>query len=100
MRWSNDRDGFGELFRTDPLCSAATPGGFSPERWIFWLKRLEQIAEQAETAGDARLGENTRRFMDNMLFILDERDSAVKQMLKELPDVIRHQPMMQVFGPK
>lgn len=99
-RWKSDACSLGELFRDDPLCGSATPTGFSPERWVFWLKRLEQIAKGADTAGDARLGETVRKMMDNMLFIADERHSAVKQLLQNSPGVIRHEPVIQVFGPK
>ncbi|OAA55486.1 hypothetical protein ISF_07997 [Cordyceps fumosorosea ARSEF 2679] len=98
-RWESDACSLGELFRGDPLCGSATPAGFSPERWLFWLKRLEQIAEAAEGAGGKRLGGTVRRSMDNMLLVADERHSAVKQLLHYSPGVIRHEPMVQVFGP-
>lgn len=99
-RWSGDDGGLGPLLRADPSSSAMSAGGFSPERWIHWLKRMEQIAEEAESAGDARLGGLTRRYMDNMLAVADETDSAVKRLLKDSPGVIRHQPMTLELGPK
>lgn len=99
-RWTGDDGALGPLLRADPSSSAMSAGGFSPERWIYWLKRMEQIAEEAESAGDARLGGLTRRYMDNMLAVVDEMDSAVKRLLKDSPGVIRHQPMVMEFGPK
>ncbi|ATY65953.1 hypothetical protein A9K55_002156 [Cordyceps militaris] len=99
-RWTSDAGSLGELFRGDALCGTATRAGFSPERWVFWLKRLEQVAEGAESAGDARLGQTVRRMMDNMLFVADERHSAVRQLLRDSPGVIRYEPVMQVLGPK
>lgn len=97
-RWSSEACSLGELFRSDPSCSDTTPVGFSPERWIFWLRRLEQVAEEAESLGDARLGETARRSMDNMLFTVDERHSAVQQLLHNSPGIVQHQPTTVVFG--
>lgn len=99
-RWIGDDGGLGPLLRADPSGSAMSAGGFSPERWIYWLKRMEQIAEEAESAGDTRLGRLTRRYMDNMLAVVDEMDSAVKRLLEDSPGVIRHQPTVMEFGPK
>ncbi|XWW96333.1 hypothetical protein V2A60_004306 [Cordyceps javanica] len=98
--WSSDACSLGELFRSDTLCGSATPAGFSPERWIFWLRRLEQVAEGAESLGDARLGGTARRILDNMLFTVDERHSAVKQLLHNSPGIVRHQPTTVIFGAK
>lgn len=92
-RWngdaSNDDDaggvGVGELFRADPSAVDVSGGGFSPDRWIFWLQRLKQIAEEADQAGDANLGELARGYRDNMLALVGETDSAVKRKLNDTP---------------
>lgn len=96
--WNECTNSIGELFRADPLSSGIS-AGFSPQRWIFWLRRLEEVGQQATQAGDTNLAEYAFKVMDNMLLTLDEGDSTVQRMMESLPGVVKHQPMVQELGP-
>lgn len=97
---SNDIGHIGDLCRDDTSGFVnATSAGFSPGRWVFWLRRLEEIVQEASNAGDDSLAEYASRVMDNMLLIVDQRDSSVKRQLEASPGVVRHQPVAQEIGP-
>ncbi|KAK5993655.1 hypothetical protein PT974_07090 [Cladobotryum mycophilum] len=98
--WKNCSDDVG---RVGTLCSAGTSDvtpstGFSPSRWIFWLRRLEEVVQVAREAGDSNLAEYASRLMDNMLLTVDERDSSVKRELEASPGVVRYQPTVHELG--
>lgn len=86
----------GELLRED-ASRGALSGGFSPERWIFWLKRLQQIRREAYGAGDAHLAEYATKMVGNMLLMVEERDSAVRDKLQDSPEIVQEQLMVQEF---
>jgi hypothetical protein len=57
-------------------------GGFSPQRWLFWFKRLEEIASDEQNEGhghEAR--EFARGMLGNMTILVYESDSAMKHEL-------------------
>jgi hypothetical protein len=70
----------GELARAEGVVPES--GGFSSQRWLFWVKRLEQIGK-SETVGEE--GEEVtafaRKMMNNMLLPVGEFDSAMKREL-------------------
>jgi hypothetical protein len=70
----------GELARAEGVVPES--GGFSPQRWLFWVKRLEQIGE-SETFGeeDEEVTAFARGVMNNMILPVSEVDSAMKREL-------------------
>lgn len=73
--------------------------GFSPTRWLFWLRRLDEIAKNARQAGKETLATHVQRMMDNMLIIVGDTESLVKKALDEAGGAVRYRPMMHCFGP-
>ena len=67
----------GDLAQADGLDSA----GFSPQRWIFWIKRLEQIEDQAAVSGNESYATYARRVKENMTMTADETGSGIKREL-------------------
>ncbi|GKZ31798.1 hypothetical protein AbraIFM66950_000665 [Aspergillus brasiliensis] len=51
--------------------------GFTPWRWMFWLKRLHEIEEEARQEGDDKLAENVADTIDRMVYHARERNSHV-----------------------
>ena len=70
----------GELARAEGVVPES--GGFSPQRWLFWVKRLEQIGK-SETFGeeDEKITAFARGVMNNMILPVSEVDSAMKREL-------------------
>jgi hypothetical protein len=56
--------------------------GFSPQRWLFWVKRLEEIGK-CETVGEEDAGVATfaRGMMNSMLNIVTCSDSTMTREL-------------------
>jgi hypothetical protein len=59
------------------------PKGFSPWRWMFWLKRLQEIREEAKEAGDAELEELTTGAIDRMILKVRSRNSDILRAYKD-----------------
>lgn len=97
----NKCDGFigepGELLEPNEPNGTVTVG-FSPERWLFWLKRLEQIALLARQGGDAPLASYAERMMDNMLLTVEQTDNKVRNAMEAAGGVVQHRPTPQHFG--
>lgn len=55
---------------------------FSPSRWVFWLKRLCEISQEAKEAGRDDLAEFSGRVKDNMLGVVDQLDTDVLKEAK------------------
>ena len=70
----------GELAQAEGVLPES--GGFSPQRWLFWVKRLEQIGK-SETVGeeDEEIVVFARGVMRNMTIPVAELDSAMKREL-------------------
>ncbi|KAJ2981819.1 hypothetical protein NQ176_g1779 [Zarea fungicola] len=88
----------GELFREN-ASRGALSGGCSPGRWMFWLERLQQIRREAYGAGDAQLAEYATKMVGNMLLMVEERDSAVREKLQDSHEIVQEQLMVQEFPP-
>ncbi|KAB5511573.1 hypothetical protein GE09DRAFT_1047543 [Coniochaeta sp. 2T2.1] len=76
-------------------------GGFSPQRWMWWLRRLEEITTLAEQNDRAKkVGEGGRSLpifirgvMDNMMLIAEQTNGAVARMAKA-DGGVRHRPVV------
>jgi hypothetical protein len=70
----------GELARAEGVIPET--GGFSPQRWLFWVKRLGEI-EKRETVGEEEAGVATfaRGMMNSMLTMVTSSDSTMTREL-------------------
>ncbi|CAG8899422.1 unnamed protein product [Penicillium egyptiacum] len=64
------------------------PGGFSPWRWLYWLKRLHQIAEEASKADEKLLAEQAANAIDIMLSDVKERNSQILRVFEGAGDAV------------
>ena len=103
LAWNDGPDEIvqpGVIYREDRFDAAITSSGFSVDRWIFWLRRLDIIQTEAWAAGKGELAEFTGGVMDNMIFSLDGTDSAVGRAWRASPDdIIQHRPTIKLLGP-
>ncbi|KAF9771033.1 hypothetical protein IL306_011345 [Fusarium sp. DS 682] len=53
------------------------PNGFTPWRWMYWLKRLHEIRDEAKEANEDRLEEYATDTIDSMVSIVEERSSEI-----------------------
>ncbi|CAG7924034.1 unnamed protein product [Penicillium olsonii] len=65
-----------------------SPVGFSPWRYMFWLKRLVQIQEEAEEADDKPLGELAKEGCEYMINMIRDRNSKVLRAYKNGGDAL------------
>ncbi len=90
-------------------------GGFSPQRWAWWLRRLEAIAslavqqEQQEQQGLANVSEEDRGralalfahgMMDNMLRIAAQTSGLLGRLSRQPGALVRRRPPVRYFGPR
>lgn len=82
--------------------------GFSPQRWVWWLRRLEQISSILTSAGgsgedldeeSAELVRFVQGMMDNMILVAQQTNGAVAEILRKSDRPVGHQPVMQLLGP-
>ncbi|KAK8071342.1 hypothetical protein PG997_011545 [Apiospora hydei] len=78
----------GEVFAESEL-GKRSPTGFTPWRWMYWLKRLHEIKEEAERTNQTRLEELTTEAIDFMASNAKERDSGIIKVYKSGGDVLR-----------
>ncbi|KAJ5794186.1 hypothetical protein N7457_000785 [Penicillium paradoxum] len=67
-----------------------SPTGFTPWRWMYWLKRLHEIEEAAKEAGEKRLEEYATGAISSMIKEMEERNSHILRVYKTSGDVIYH----------
>lgn len=54
-----------------------SPTGFMPWRWMYWLKRLHEIRDEAHAADENQLGEHANDAIDRMIQNVKERRSGI-----------------------
>lgn len=59
-----------------------SPIGFTPWRWMYWLKRLNEIEEEAKRAGEKRL-EYATETIHTMVTGVEERNSDILRVFKD-----------------
>ncbi|KAK3897067.1 hypothetical protein C8A05DRAFT_20093 [Staphylotrichum tortipilum] len=77
-------------------------GGFSPQRWMWWLRRLDEIASKVEDGNADELGgfgAFVKGMMDNMLHIAAQTNGPVGQAAQQAGGMVRHRPQVRVLGP-
>ena len=87
----------GDLILGDPTVSGVA-AGFSSVRWMFRLRRVGEIADEARYAGASSLETFARRTMDNMLVSLHERHTSVPEASAIAGRHAQHRPQMQLLG--
>ena len=53
------------------------PNGFTPWRWMFWLKRLHKIRDEAKEANENELEESAVEAINSMVSNVEERNSEI-----------------------
>ncbi|RAK71679.1 DUF3632 domain-containing protein [Aspergillus fijiensis CBS 313.89] len=76
----------GPLYLQATELSRKAPAGLSAGRWLFWIKRVDQIHEQATQAQETKLAEEAWVTLELMLHPLEYRDSPVSRAYKATPD--------------
>ncbi|KAM3520284.1 hypothetical protein MY4038_009491 [Beauveria bassiana] len=54
-----------------------SPNGFTPWRWLYWLKRLSEIRDEAKEANEKQLEEHATDAIDFMVSNVRERNSEI-----------------------
>ncbi|KAJ5520787.1 hypothetical protein N7463_001240 [Penicillium fimorum] len=65
-----------------------TPSGFTPWRWMYWLKRLHEIQEEAKQASEKVLEECVSEAIERMVDEAGERNSEILRVYKDSGDIL------------
>ncbi|KAJ5371914.1 hypothetical protein N7517_003920 [Penicillium concentricum] len=60
-----------------------TPSGFTPWRWMYWLKRLHEIQEAAKQASEKIVEECASEAIERMVNEAEERNSEILRVFKD-----------------
>ncbi|KAL2827875.1 hypothetical protein BJY01DRAFT_261770 [Aspergillus pseudoustus] len=77
-----------EDFLASELGRRSSPAGFSPWRYMFWLKRLHEIQDEAKEAGDKVLEELAADGIQYMVNTIKERNSEVLRAYRSGGDAL------------
>jgi hypothetical protein len=66
-----------------------SPAGFTPWRWMYWLKRLHEIREEAKDANEKILEEQTTDAIDRMVKQVHERNSGILRAYQDGGDFLK-----------
>lgn len=77
----------GETFLDSEL-GQKSPSGFSPWRYLFWLKQLNEIQEEAKNANENALEKLASDGVDYMVNTMKERNSEVIKAFKNGGDLL------------
>jgi hypothetical protein len=65
-----------------------SPTGFTPWRWMYWLKRLHEIQEEAKEANEKRLEEQATEAIDWMVRNVKDRNAGILRAYQNGGDVL------------
>ncbi|GIJ89492.1 hypothetical protein Asppvi_008434 [Aspergillus pseudoviridinutans] len=65
-----------------------SPSGFSHWRWMFWLKRLEDINQEAKQAGEKLMAQQISLMLNNMTNGLEQRDPLTFKRFEAAEELI------------
>ncbi|KAJ5245769.1 hypothetical protein N7489_005865 [Penicillium chrysogenum] len=85
---SNSTIGRGGFTFVQSELGQRAPGGFSPWRWLYWLKRLHQIADEASKADEKLLAEQAANAIDIMSSHVKERNSQTLRVFEAAGDAV------------
>lgn len=77
----------GQLF-TESELGRQSPSGFTPWRWMFWLKRFHEIRKEAQQAGQKCLEEYTDEAIEFMTKHVEERNSEILRAYQANAEII------------
>jgi hypothetical protein len=80
----------GATYLNSDLGQRSPSAGFSPGRWLYWMKRLDEIVQEATKAGETALAEQANSALDCMLTHIDEQDSRVRKEFEAAGDDFIH----------
>lgn len=78
----------GNTFTKSELGQRAS-AGFSPWRWMYWLKRLHEIVDEAEQADDKHIVEQATDAIEIMLGHVEEKNSRILRVFEAAGDGLR-----------
>jgi hypothetical protein len=64
------------------------PTSFSPWQYLFWIKRLHQIKEEADAAGQKSIGKQAQDTFSRMLLGIEMRQPGILQDFSKSADAI------------
>ncbi|KAJ5189543.1 hypothetical protein N7491_005872 [Penicillium cf. griseofulvum] len=76
-----------------------SPSGFSPWRYMFWLKRLHEIQEEAKEANEKALEELATDGIQYMISTIKARDAAVLKAYKNGGDALHQDKHLSCLKP-
>jgi hypothetical protein len=79
----------GELFVQSEF-GKRSPTGFTPWRWMYWLKRLHQIQEQAKAVQDESMEKCAAEAIDLMINNAEERNPEILRVYKTAGPILQH----------
>ncbi|KAG7284975.1 hypothetical protein NEMBOFW57_009593 [Staphylotrichum longicolle] len=90
----------GEGGDADSTSGRAMQRGFSPQRWMWWLRRLDEIASMASQGGEdtASLALLVHGMMDNMMLIAQQTNGPVRKALQQPDSPVSRRPPVRLFG--
>ncbi|KAL5404010.1 hypothetical protein PMIN03_009458 [Paraphaeosphaeria minitans] len=68
-----------------------SPTGFTPWRWLFWLKRLHEIRDEAKEAEEQCLGEYANDAIELMFSTVKERNSEILRAYQDGGEILRQE---------
>lgn len=87
----------GEIF-TESEFGRRSPTGFTPWRWMYWLKRLHEIQEEAKQANETRLEGQAAEAIGFMVRDAKERNSGIVRAYQSGGDVLRNDKHLSCLG--
>ncbi|KAJ5413028.1 hypothetical protein N7465_005333 [Penicillium sp. CMV-2018d] len=76
-----------------------SPAGFSPWRYMFWLKRLHEIQEEAKEANEKALEELATDGIEYMINTIKQRDAEVLRAYKNGGDALHQDKHLSCLKP-
>lgn len=68
-----------------------SPTGFTPWRYMYWLKRVHEICDEAKEAGDGPLEEYATDAIEYMTSKLEERNSEILRAYRDGGDFLQQE---------
>ncbi|KAJ4338178.1 hypothetical protein N0V87_004155 [Didymella glomerata] len=87
----------GTLF-TESEFGNRCPKGYTPWRWMFWLKRLYEIRDAAKKAGDEEIERLTTGAIDEMIKGARERNSDILRVYKNGGEALHQEMHLRCLG--
>ena len=78
----------GPMYIESELGKRSSPTGFSPWRYMYWMKRLYEIREEAKEAKNTSLIEQAEDAYDRMAGLVKDRNSEILRMYKNGGDAV------------